>query len=95
MTTPVSLSIADGTVTFTDQHGRVYTATDVVIQDGDVAGVKISAMGMYATVTRDGEEVGRYPLRDAAGWHLMDMQVITSPANPFLPPETPDETETR
>ncbi|WP_063023701.1 hypothetical protein [Nocardia niwae] len=87
MTTPVSLSIANGTVMFTDRHGRVYTAADVVIEDGDVVGVEIiSALGEYATVTRDGEEVGRYPLRDAAGWHLTDMEGITVPRNPFLPP---------
>jgi hypothetical protein len=85
MTTPVQLSINDGTVTFPDRHGRVYTATDVVVEEGDIVGAEWSGMGMYVTVTRDGEDVRRYPLRDAAGWHLTDMEGITVWPNPFLP----------
>jgi hypothetical protein len=92
MTTPVSLSIADGTVTFTDRHGRVFTATDVVADEGDTLGVEWSAIGMHATVTRDGEDVRRHPLRDTAGWHLTDIEAITVPPNPFLPDDT-TETE--
>lgn len=88
MTTTPSLTLVDGTATFTDDHGRVYTATDVVVQEGDIFGVEISLMGMYVTVQHGEEEERRYPLRYGDNPHITELTTIMTWSNPLLPEDT-------
>lgn len=82
----MSLSVTGGVVTFTNEHGHVFTASDVAVEPGDVTCVEFAGLGPYFVVQRDDVEVGRYPMRDSGGWHYEEMRAILTPPTPFLPP---------
>lgn len=80
---PTTLTISDGTVTFTDQNGRTYTASDVEAEPGDAIGVEYRADGVWA-VTGEGERLKRYPLRHGDDPHFTEMTAIITWPSPFL-----------
>ncbi|MFE2994183.1 hypothetical protein ACFXG4_04115 [Nocardia sp. NPDC059246] len=84
MSNAPSLTIADGTVTFTDSYGYTHTATGIDLQPGDVVSAQMGGDGLYFVVER-GDERQRHPLRLNGTWHYTDLRAILVPANPFLP----------
>jgi hypothetical protein len=82
----MALSVTDRVATFTDDHGRVFTATDVTVEPGDVTSVEIAGLGPWFVVQRDGVEVHRYPLRHGDDLRYTEMWAMLTWPNPFLPP---------
>ncbi|MFE3052275.1 hypothetical protein [Nocardia sp. NPDC059239] len=84
MSSEPSLTIAGGTVEFTDAYGYTHMATGIDLQPGDVVSAQMAGDGLYFVVER-GDERQRHPLRLNSTWHYTDVHAIPAPANLFLP----------
>lgn len=82
----VSLSIVADRATFVDDQGRVFTATGVSVEPGDVTGVEIAGLGPWFVVQRDGVEVRRYPLCPGDDPHYTELTAMLMWPNPFMEP---------
>lgn len=82
----MSLSVTDGVATFTNEHGYVFTASNIAVEPGDEISVDLTG-APYLVVRREGAEMDRYPMLDQSGWHFSEQRAMLAPPNPLLSAE--------